>query len=117
MTTTFSFVTSIPALELHKRFMPAVMSDLSVNGTEEVNSAFASALATSPLLRRYASDPASRAEDRPRKWDDQFRLYPERRTGWARVERAVALAEAYWELIGVAIAGRQEKRERRRNIK
>ena len=85
-----------------------------------VTSDFATALAASPWLRQYATDSAERAAaDAAREvftpaWDAHLRLYPRKLTGWARIERAVALASAYWELIGHAVAGVEETREKRR---
>ena len=71
-----------------------------------VTSAFATTLAASPWLRQYAADSAERAagdaawEVFTPAWDAHLRLYPRKLEGWARVERAAALASAYWELIG-----------------
>ena len=71
-----------------------------------VTSAFASTLAASPWLRQYAADSAERAAGDAAwdvftpAWDAHLRLYPRKLEGWARVERAAALASAYWELIG-----------------
>ena len=71
-----------------------------------MTSAFASALAASPDLRQYAAKSAERAAAELRNsadarpgWDAHLRLYPRKRTGWARVERAAELSRAYWELV------------------
>ena len=78
------------------------MKDLDHN----VTSAFATTLAASPWLRQYAADSAERAAGDAAwdvftpAWDAHLRLYPRKLEGWARVERAAALASAYWELIG-----------------
>ena len=68
--------------------------------------AFATTLAASPWLRQYAADSAERAAADAAwdvftpAWDAHLCLYPRKLEGWARVERAAALASAYWELIG-----------------
>jgi len=78
------------------------MKDLDHN----VTSSFATTLAASPWLRQYAADSAERAAGDAAwdvftpAWDAHLRLYPRKLEGWARVERAAALASAYWELIG-----------------
>ena len=88
-----------------------------------VTSDFATALAASPWLREYAADSAERAASDAAwdvftpAWDAHLRLYPRKLRGWARVERAAALASAYWELIGHAAAGVEEGREKRRRGK
>ena len=70
-----------------------------------VTSDFATALAASPWLREYAADSAERAASDAAwdvftpAWDAHLRLYPRKRTGWARVERAAELSRAYWELV------------------
>jgi hypothetical protein len=86
--------------------------------SDNMTSAFATELAASPLLRLYVADSAKGAaasklrnrHDRAPEWDAHLRLYPRKLTGWAKVERAAAVASAYWELWSDAAAQAEERR-------
>ena len=95
----FSPRATLPRCVCLRRPVCAVMQQPEVNMT----SAFATALAASPWLRQYAAERAAadlrNAPDARPVWDAHLRLYPQKRTGWARVERAAGLVSAYWELV------------------
>ena len=83
------------------------------NSRDNVPSAFATTLQTSPLLRQYSRDAAARPTAQSDAWDAHLRLYPHKLSGWARVERFVDLVVAYWDLIGQASASYAHERRRR----
>ena len=88
-----------PPAAVFPRFPTNFIAMQEGSGDDNITDAFASAIASSPLLRNYDAYTKLEAWDGGRA-PERLKLYPRKLVGWERVRRVVALATAYFELIG-----------------